>query len=322
LSGLAAATGEALAVDGLRVARGGREVLGGVDLRLGRGEVVALLGPNGAGKSTLLEALAGLLPRVVGTVSVAGRLAAATQTAALAGRSVLGNVELALSWWGTPRPERRRRALSALDALGLSEFADRPARELSGGEARRVHLARVLAVQPDVLLLDEPFAGLDPAARGDLLYQVAGVLRDPARGTLIVVHDRSEAWALADRVGVLVGGRLVAIGPPAAILDNPPSAEVARFLGFAGEIREGGWTHLARQGQVILDQAGPLRGRVARKLPTEDGIRLELELANGRLIAHSPLPGPELEAVVGVRIDGGVRFRERAEAAGGEAAER
>src|SRR5205085_2312666 len=181
-------------------------------LTLDRGEVVALLGPNGAGKSTLLGALAALLPATAGRIGRTGRVAAALQAPALAHRSAQANVEAALAWWGVPRSERRERALASLDAMGAARHAQTQATSLSGGEQRRVHLARVLAVDPDVLLLDEPFAGLDAAARADLLYDAASAFRSPTRGTLIVIHDRSEAWALADRVMILLDGRIAATG--------------------------------------------------------------------------------------------------------------
>ena len=215
-----------------------RAVLRGVDLELRRGEVTAILGPNGAGKSTLLAALAGLLPLAAGTVECRGRLASAGQIAALARRSVLANVELALAWWGVPRGERRERATRALAALGAAALAERRATSLSGGESRRVHLARVLAVEPDLMLLDEPFAGLDPSVRADLLYAVVDVLRDPGRATCLVLHDRAEAWALADRVVVLLDGRVAARRPGRAGARAPAPPAAARFLGFDGELRE------------------------------------------------------------------------------------
>ena len=139
----------------------------------------------------------------------------ALQTPALARRSALANVEAALAWWGTPADQRRERALAALEQVGVDGLAERPAATLSGGEARRVHLARVLALDPDVLLLDEPFAGLDTAARGDLLYDTRELLRSPGRATVIVLHDRAEAWALADRTALILGGRIVAEGDDA-----------------------------------------------------------------------------------------------------------
>jgi ABC-type sulfate/molybdate transport systems ATPase subunit len=293
---------------GLRLERGGRTVLQDVSIEVDRGEVVALLGPNGAGKSTLLAALAGLLEPAAGTVETDGRIAMALQTPALARRSALANVEAALGWWGTPSDRRRALAVDALGRLGVAGLAGRPAATLSGGEARRVHLARVLAVDPDVLLLDEPFAGLDSAARGDLLYETRELLRSPERATIIVVHDRAEAWALADRVLVMLDGRVAADGPPGTVFGTPPTPEVAAFVGFAGRVDEPGAVRLLRPQDVALDPDGPLRARVARLVPVEDGIRVELTLDHGRLVALTPAPGPPPGAEVGVRLLGGVRF--------------
>lgn len=308
--------GPILAARGLAVRRGRAEILRGVDLELRRGEVTAILGPNGAGKSTLLAALAGLLPPAAGELECRGRLASAGQVAALARRSVRANVELALAWWGVPRRERRERATRALAALGAEDLAGRRATTLSGGEARRVHLARVLAVEPDVMLLDEPFAGLDPSVRSELLYAVVDVLRDPARATCLVVHDRAEAWALADRVVVLLDGRVAANGPPAEVLERPPTPAAARFLGFDGELPDPDGLLLLRPGHVTLDPSGPIAARVTRRVLAEDAVRLELTpTPGGRLFCNAPLPGPELGAEVRLRTSGGVRFRRGVEAA-------
>jgi ABC-type sulfate/molybdate transport systems ATPase subunit len=256
----------------------------------------------------LLAALAGLLPLAAGSLRCDGRLASAGQVAALARRSVRANVELALAWWGVPRGERRERASRALAALGAEDLGGRRATALSGGEARRVHLARVLAVEPDVMLLDEPFAGLDPSVRSELLYAVVDLLRDPRRATCLVVHDRAEAWALADRVVVLLDGRVVADGAPGEVLERPPTPAVARFLGFDGELTDAGGVLMLRPGHVALDPAGMLGARVARRVLVEDAVRLELELPGGRLFCHAPLPGPEVGAEVRLRTAGGVRF--------------
>ena len=199
----------------LVVARNGRTVVHGVSLGLDRGEVVALLGPNGAGKSTLLDALVGAAPVTSGSISCDGRIAIALQAADLPRRTVLANVMLALAWWGVARADRPDRAREALRTLGAEHLCERQAGELSGGERRRVHLARVLATQPDVLLLDEPFAGLDVRSRASLLEDSVSALRAPARATLVVVHDRAEAWALADRLLIMIGGKIVASGRPA-----------------------------------------------------------------------------------------------------------
>ena len=300
-----------LRASGLHVARGEREVIAGVDLALRRGEVVALLGPNGAGKSTLLDALAGGLKPAAGQIERHGRIAIALQSPDLARRTVLANLTLALAWWGVPRAERPARARAALAALGAEHLARRAATGLSGGERRRVHLARALAVSPDLLMLDEPFAGLDAEVRASLLQDAVSVLRSPERATLVVLHDRAEAWAVADRLLVLIDGTLHADGPPRELLAAPPSAVVARFLGYDGELRDGSQTLLTRPAHVVLDPDGPLRATVARAIPLEDGMRLELALAGGRVFAVArewtgSFP-PDGETVA-LRIDGGARF--------------
>jgi ABC-type sulfate/molybdate transport systems ATPase subunit len=297
-----------LRATGLTVVRGARTVLHDIDLQLRGGELVALLGPNGAGKSTLLDALSGALAPAAGSIERHGSVAVALQSAEMARRSVLANLTAALGWWGVPRPQRAQRAREALEAIGAGHLAQRPATALSGGERRRVHLARVLAVRSDVLLLDEPFAGLDAEVRAALLADAERALRSPHRATLVVVHDRAEAWALADRLLILIDGRIVADGPPATLLANPPSAPVARFLGYEGELRDGDERLLTRAAHVALDPDGGQSATVTRLIPLQDGVRLELTLPSGRLYATAGLPAPRIGDTVRIQINGGVRF--------------
>ena len=298
-----------LRAQGLEVARDGRTLLRDVDLELRRGEVCAVLGPNGVGKSTLLAVLGGLLPATAGSVAIDGRVAAALQAPALARRSVRANVEVALGWWGVPRAARRERADAALERMRASHLADRRATQLSGGEARRVHLARALALQADVLLLDEPFAGLDAPSRAELLADAGQVLRDPDRATLVVLHDRAEAWALADRLLVVLAGGVAAGGTPAEVLERPPTREVAAFLGFTGEVREAdGTVRRLRPAQVRFDPDGPLRGKVARRVPEEDAVLCDVAVDGGVLQVRAPYPGPALGDDVRLAHDAGVVF--------------
>ncbi len=302
------AGGPLLECEQVSVQRGDREVVRGVSFTLRAGELVALLGPNGAGKSTLLDALGGALPPSRGQIRRCGRVATALQSPDLARRSVVDNVKLALAWWGVPRAQRPGRAAQALAEMGAGHLARRDAATLSGGERRRVHLARVVALAPDVLLLDEPFAGLDAEVRAGLLQDAASVLRSPTRATLVVVHDRAEAWALADRLLILIDGELHAAGPPRELLEAPPTPVVARFLGYDGWLTDRDDTLLTRCAHVVLDPGGPLRATVAGVIPLEEGARLELALAHGRLFTVAPLPLPRAGDTVSVRIDGGVRF--------------
>jgi ATPase subunit of ABC transporter with duplicated ATPase domains len=298
----------AVATTALEVRRGGVTVLHDVTMSVAPGEIVAVLGPNGAGKSTLVETIGGLLSPSAGTVIRNGRVAAALQPADLAFRSSRANVELALAWWGTARGQRRVRAEAALAEMNATPLAARQAQSLSGGERRRIHLARAIAVKSDLLLLDEPFAGLDPASRAALLDDTGAALRRNAGAVLIVVHDRAEAWALADRIIVLLDGHVAASGPPREVLERPPSPEVARFLGFTGELRVSSGTVLTRPTHVVLDPTGDIDAVVTRLVPTEDGARAELEVADGRLAALVPLPGPAVGDRVRVRVTGGIRF--------------
>ena len=221
---------------------------------------------------------------------------------------MFANVVLALAWWGVPRPERAERAREALRAIGAEHLARRRAATLSGGERRRVHLARAIAVRPDVLMLDEPFAGLDAEVRANLLEDALSALRSTDAGD---ARRRPRP------------GRGVGAGRPPADPDRRPSGRVraaagaaraaaervvARFLGFDGSLEDGDELVLTRPPHVALDPAGPLEARVTRAVPLEDGVRLELELDHGRLYAVSPLPAPRPGDTVRVRIDGGARF--------------
>jgi ABC-type sulfate/molybdate transport systems ATPase subunit len=294
---------------GLCAARAGTPVVHDVELTIRRGEVLAVLGPNGAGKSTLLAALAGLIPPAAGAVVRHGRVATALQAPALASRSAIANVEAALAWWGVPRRARTERALAALASMGAAHLRDRPAAGLSGGEARRVHLARAVALEPDVLLLDEPFAGLDAPTRADLLDDATSALTDPRRATVVVVHDRAEAWALADQVLILLDGRPAAHGRVRAVLEAPPTPAVAAFVGFSGRLHQpDGTLRMLKPGHATLHTDGEIVATVARRVPVEDGVRLELTLPNGRVHAYAALPGPQPGDTVRLELAAGVTY--------------
>lgn len=225
-----------LMASGLVLERGGRRILDNVDLTVGGNGISVIMGPNGAGKSVLLRLLTGLLDPDAGQVSWAGSrpdrarrpsLGFVFQKPVLLRRSAIANVRYALR--GTGRSERTRRAAEALARAGLQHLADSPARLLSGGEQQRLALARALAPEPEVLLLDEPCANLDPAATAAIekLIEDAG-----ARGIKIVLvtHNVGQAKRLADDVTFLHDGRIVEQAPATAFFDNPASKASRAYL--------------------------------------------------------------------------------------------
>jgi tungstate transport system ATP-binding protein len=225
---------------------GVRTVLAVDELAIGDGEVVAVLGPNGAGKSTLLHVCGFLLAPATGCVLFDGQQVRGTplwarrratlllQQPVLYRGSVLGNVELGLRLHGVPKGERRSRALEWLRRFGVEALTDRPAQRLSGGEAQRVALARALAFEPEIVLFDEPFTTLDQPTREALVSATIAELRRLRCTTVFVTHDRQEALDVADRVLVLIDGRIRQSGPPAEVRAHPVDAIVAAYIGGSG----------------------------------------------------------------------------------------
>ncbi|MGA0788349.1 MAG: ABC transporter ATP-binding protein [Ilumatobacteraceae bacterium] len=200
-----------LVVNSVSVSLGGRSVLDAVSLAVSAGEVVAVFGPSGSGKSTLLRAVAGLVEVESGRVVIDGvdvtsvpthrrRVGMVFQDEQLfPHRDVAGNVAFGLEMAGVERRERESRVEELLSAVGLDGFGNRDVSTLSGGEAKRVALARSLAPRPAVLLADEPLTGLDADLHDRLAVEVGAVLRESGTTTLWVTHDRAEAALVADR---------------------------------------------------------------------------------------------------------------------------
>jgi molybdate transport system ATP-binding protein len=221
-----------------------------VELEVDEAAVVAVVGPNGAGKTTLVRALAGLVPIDRGRVTIGGTLAEdpAAHIRVPAERRNLGvvfqehrlfanlttleNVAFGLRASGTPKGVARSKAAAWLEEVGLSEVARQRPRELSGGQAQRVALARALAVQPAVLLLDEPLAAVDAAARTELRHLLRVELGRYPGSRLVVTHDPVEAAALADRLIVVEEGRITQQGPLVDVTARPRSPWVATMVGL------------------------------------------------------------------------------------------
>jgi tungstate transport system ATP-binding protein len=236
-----------LEVRDLRVRVGDRLLVDVVALTVPTGGATAILGPNGAGKSTLLRAL-GLLSRhrVTGQVLLDGApmtparsrasVAAVLQRPVLRRGTVVDNAADGLRFRGVDRRAARREVAPWLEALGIPHLSGRDVRSLSGGEAQRVCLVRALAVAPRVLLLDEPFTGLDNATRADLLADLRAALDQHPTATVLVTHDQGDARALADTTVLLVAGRVRSSGLTARVLDDPVDSDTARLLGFTNLI--------------------------------------------------------------------------------------
>jgi iron(III) transport system ATP-binding protein len=217
--------------------------VGGADLEVSEGEVVALLGPSGCGKTTLLRLLAGLERPDEGTISIRGRVVCGPGTWVPPERRRVGLVfqEWALFphmdvranvGFGLPDGEEALVA-ELLEMVHVSQLADRLPSELSGGQQQRVAVARALAPGPDLLLLDEPFSNLDAQLRAAVRAEVREVLSVTGTTAILVTHDQEEALSIADRVAVMVGGRIRQTGTPAQLYGSPSDAEVARLVGDA-----------------------------------------------------------------------------------------
>lgn len=224
---------------------GGQTVLEIPSLQVHPNEVLAIIGPNGSGKTTLLLCLALLLKPATGTISYHGlpvhdgssvlrirrKLAVVFQEPLLLDTTVWENVVVGLRLRGVHWEERNARAEKWLERFGIAELAKRQAWTISGGEAQRASLARALALEPEVLFLDEPFAALDPPTRQALIEDFQSVLGETKVTTVMVTHDRDEALTLGDRVAVLMNGHIRQIGLPGEIFSSPVDEEVASFVG-------------------------------------------------------------------------------------------
>jgi len=254
----------ALSVRGVTHRYGDVVALDRADLDVERGEVMALLGPSGSGKTTLLAVVAGMLAPAEGRVTLGGRellgepperrrLGMVFQDYALWPHlTVAQNVAFPLRRRGLRGPELRARVRAALDRVGLDGFDARRPAALSGGQQQRVALARAVVAEPELLLLDEPLSALDPDTRGQVRGELAALLHTLGLTTVLVTHDRDDAFELADRVAVLLGGRVAQVAEPATAFERPADAAVARFLGLAlfdATVEAGG---IARVGAVRI----------------------------------------------------------------------
>jgi ABC-type Fe3+/spermidine/putrescine transport system ATPase subunit len=279
------------------------DVLNGVNISVTSGELVTLVGPSGCGKSTLLRVIAGLEQPSAGTVVLDGvditdtpaekrRVGLVFQSNALFGHlTVQRNIAFGLRHLS--RRERKERVREMLDLVKLGDLAHRYPHQLSGGEQQRIALARALAPEPPVVLMDEPFGALDEVLREELGWEVKDILSQRNTAAILVTHDRHEAITLGDRVAVMDGGHILQCDIPRTVYDAPATRFVADFLAVSSYLStpSGGET-LVRPHQVSVGAGGP--HTVIRVEFLGASSRYTIRMDNGSIVVADVEPGTPL----------------------------
>jgi putative spermidine/putrescine transport system ATP-binding protein len=258
---------------------------------------MALLGPSGCGKTTLLRVIAGFVRQTEGRILIDGRsidgllpnqrnIGIVFQNYALFPHmSVAENIAYGLKARGAPRAEVGHRVATLIEAVHLTGLAERLPRQLSGGQQQRVALARVLAVEPTVVLLDEPFSALDKSLRLDMQIEIKRLQREFGLTAILVTHDQDEAMTIADRVAVMNKGRIEQCDTPVEVYDRPASLFVSGFIGTTNRL-DGRVAHAERDRvKVELDHGGVIVGRSA--VPTPVGARVVVAVRPEQLVLHT-----------------------------------
>ena len=334
--------GTSLGIEGLAVSYGRVQVLHGISLAVGAGEFVALLGPSGCGKTTLLRTIAGFVPPSSGRITAGGRditsappekrgAAMVFQSYALwPHMSVARTIGYGLAVRGWDRARIAARVEEMLRLLRLEGLGDRLPAQLSGGQRQRVALGRALAVDPEILLLDEPMSNLDARVREGVRHELRALQQSLGITAIHVTHDREEAMILADRIVILEEGRIAQAGPPEELWHRPANAYVADFLGatsrlpvrvLPGALAETGTAEPARLDPARTPPPGeatllfrPEEARVLAAGEALDGLVFagtvaHCAYAGGRWRAAIRVDGAEALADVPQRLPAGAEVR-------------
>ena len=295
---------------------GATVALEGLDLDVRDGELITLLGPSGCGKTTALRIAAGFEQADSGVVRVGGtditRTPAHHRNMGMVFQSyslfpnltVAQNIDFGLRTRKQPKPQRRQRVHEMLELVELTSMANRYAHQLSGGQQQRVALARALAIEPQVLLLDEPLSALDAKVRTTLRDEIRRIQTEVGITTLFVTHDQEEALAISDRICVMSQGRVEQFGTPTEVYRHPVTAFVARFVGsmneFEGHVGEGAEVSVLGRRIAAPKAAGQATGTPVRLLVRPEDLSLDTDGFPGT-VASITFQGAS--TLVGVRLD-------------------
>lgn len=302
-------------LEGVSVHYGSMAAVDDVSLTVRAGEFFSLLGPSGCGKTTILRLISGFMDPTCGKIRIGGRdmagIGAERRPTAMIFQNlalfplmkVWENIAFGLKYRGIGRVERRRRAGELLEMISMADQGEKLVSELSGGQRQRVAIARALAVEPAVLLLDEPLSALDLKLRQHMRAELRSLQRQTGVTFIYITHDQGEALNMADRVGVMSAGRLEQVAEASRIYEEPATPFVATFVGetnaFAGRI-------LAAEGEyaVIETRHGPLRGRNPGRLPSGQAAIAFVRPERCRLNGTAPEENRVPSQVVRVDYDG------------------
>jgi sulfate/thiosulfate transport system ATP-binding protein len=312
-----------ITLDKVRKSYGKQIVVDDISLEIETGELFVLLGASGSGKSTLLRLIAGLIPLDGGRIELDGRDVTHLQPqvrntgfvfqnySLFRHMTVAQNIEFGLDIRRLPRAERERKVNDLLRLIELEGLGGRLPSQISGGQQQRVALARALAYEPSVLLLDEPFGALDVKIRGQLRQNLREIQRQLKVTAILVTHDQDEAFELADRIGIIEGGKLIEVGTPSELYRRPRTRFTATFLGAANLLpgqRNGTHVYVGDASLAAPPNSEHLSGKLVELLVRPEEIELALHAENLRgqpmgkgIVERIGFAGP-LERVT-VRLD-------------------